>query len=209
MSGFKTVSGVSVPSLDGIHECYEVRHAEYPARRHNSFVVNISAEHLRPILQAFCEQLDEPCFFILEMGTNASVESELRQNPTDPLHKDVFYRDGYTRAELLSLLDTYGELLLNDGMSQFGFASHVTHDEIYVGKYKIVNIFSADELRYKQFLSNFHIPQEDCVKTVWSNFSRETPGECRLVTVNGMTIYDMADALKTDGLYFAECREEP
>ncbi|MDR0813306.1 MAG: hypothetical protein LBO63_04820 [Oscillospiraceae bacterium] len=208
MSDFQLVSGVHVPNLDGIHECYELQPRASAKWSGCVFNANISAEHLQPILRAFCEQLDEPCFFILETATRKDEEAALQNEPAAPLHRDVFYRNGYTRKDLRLLLETYGELLINDGMSRLGFASHVTHDEIYVGKYKIMTIFTADEQRYKRFFADFHIPQEDDIKTVWSNFTQETPGESRLITIDGKTVYDVQEGLAQDGLYFAERREE-
>ena len=109
---------------------------------------------------------------------------------------------------LLELIKEYGELLINDGMVCFGLASHISHDELYFGKYMIAKIFSADEQRYKNLMDKNDITLEENIKTVWDNFSRETPGTTNSISVDGKNIYDVLEDLKEYGLYFAERREQ-
>ena len=53
------------------------------------------------------------------------------------LHQEVCYLDGQTRNQIDSILNSYGEILLEDGISQFAIASHVNHEEIFIQKYKL------------------------------------------------------------------------
>ena len=119
MSDFLLGSGVKVPNLNGIHECYQVR------QNGELFCLtaNISADRLERLMECFCAELSEPCFFILEIPTNEADERLLRQKDTDRLHCDVYYCDGLSRPALLALLEKHGELLINDGMV---WASHIS-----------------------------------------------------------------------------------
>jgi len=136
-----------------------------------------------------------------------SEERKLRKSDSDPLHADVYYWDRCSKKTLTDIMDEYGELLLNDGMSCFGFASHISKDEIYIGTYKITNIFTADPQRYHQMLADLSIPYEDCIKTVWENFSSENPGEIKRIQIRGKDVYDLIEELQGKGLYWAERRE--
>jgi hypothetical protein len=204
MSEFKLASGVSVPSLEGIHECYEVRNKG----RYSSFAINLSLDTLEILLKRFCMDLVEPCFFVIEIPTNLDIEKKIRTKEPALFHSDVFYYDNCSRNTLLKIMDTYGEVLLNDGMSSFGFASHVNKDEIFVGKYKVTNIFTAEPLRYHQMLKEQNIPEENEIKTVWNNFSEDAPGEAQSLELDGKTVYDVVEKLTKQGMYFAERREQ-
>lgn len=210
VADFQLAKGVQVPNLDGIYECYEVIRRIRPSdgQPYDSFAINISIDKLRPLLKCFCENLEEPCFFLCEVGASQEEETELRKSESAPFHRNVYYKDGCSRDELLELLAAYGEWFIQDGMSCFGFASHRSKDEIYVGKYKLTNLFTSNSEQYKALLSRFDIPQEKEIKTVWENFTYETPGECNLVTIEGKTVYDMIDLLLENGLYLAERRED-
>lgn len=204
MADFKLASGVTVTNLEGIHPCYEVLEKE----TYSSFLINIDINVLEQLLDQFCNELDEPCFFILEVPTNENDERTLRKSNSDPFHRDVYYWDGCSREMLKDIMRQYGTLLLNDGMSRFGFASHRSKDEIYVGKYKITNILTKNAQKYHQMLAAYDIPYEEQIKTVWKNFSSETPGEARIIQIDGINVYDLVEILLKQGLYFAERREE-
>ena len=204
MNEFSVVRGVTVPDLTGIYECYQI------SRRGESFVftVNVSADKIESLIMHFTSELTEPCFLIIEVPTNGKDECQLRLEQTDPFHCDVYYCDGLSKQNLFEIIEKYGELFINDGMVSFGLASHVTNDEIYFGKYKIASIFTADEQHYRNLMSRMDIPVTDKIKTVWDNFSRETPGVARSISVDGKNIYDVLEELKEYGLYFAERREQ-
>lgn len=51
------------------------------------------------------------------------------------------------------------------------------------------------------------IQEEFKVYDRWNTFSQETPGECRLVSINGFDVYDVAEQLKKQGLYRAKIIE--
>ena len=65
--------------------------------------------------------MTSPCFFILELPVSIDREKVIAKNIIKESHKDVYYIDGCSREECLALLIRYGNLLINDGLSQFGF----------------------------------------------------------------------------------------
>lgn len=204
VEGFQLVPGVRVPDLTGIHECYEIK----DNGEQFIFTANISAGNIINLIECFCAELDEPCFFIIEVPANLEEEQQLRGEGAGPLHCDVYYCDGLSRQSLFELLDKYGELLVNDGMVCFGVASHTTNDELYIGNYKIAKIITSDKEYYQYFMSKMHIPFEESIKTVYDNFSQNKPGKAKIIISGGRSIYDMVEELKESGFYLVERREQ-
>jgi hypothetical protein len=209
LSEFLLARGVSVPNFAGIHECYAIRQHEYPSRGSTSiFTANVSAENLGNLINRFVSQLDEPCFLIIETPTNLKIEQEIREAEADSFHLDVYYWGELTRKRLLEIFSKYEELLINDGMVRFGFRSHITRDELFIDKYKVVSILTADEQRYIKLIGEMGIPQQENIKTVWDTFSSETPRDAYRISVDGKDIYQVVEELKECGLFFAERRED-
>lgn len=210
MNPFQLAQGNFVSNLDGIYECYQVEETTHVSDGAPYYILtmNISYENLSPLLEAFCIYLDEPGFFFCEAPVTQTEEEKLRESEKSPFHYNVYYKDGCRREELLAILEKYGKWFLPDGMACFGFASHITNDEIYVMKYKIVRIYTRNLQKYQSMLEHFRIPREAKIKTVWQNFTSETPGLCSLETIDGKMVYDIVDELMENGLYLAEQREE-
>jgi hypothetical protein len=144
--------------------------------------------------------------------THAETEKLLRKTDEDNLyHKDVYYLDGQDIDGFKKIWNSGRDLLLDDGMVQFGFGSHPNctegkSDEVFVGKYKILSIYSNNPEKFSQALAGLEIPLVDKLHTVWDNFSEQNPGRAERIEMNGKDIYDLAEALKDHGLYFCERR---
>lgn len=204
---FKLAPSVVVSDLHGIEQAYQVRQG----KNYTVFMVNISHENLEPILLGLVPLVAVPGFFILEVPTHQDTERQLRKSEDDPFHKDVYYLDGQEIAGFKQLWSAARNLLLDDGMATFGFGSHPNctdgeFDEVFVGKYKILTIYSNNPDKFSQALAGFGIPQVDELRTVWDNFSHENPGKAECIEVDGRDIYDLAESLKEQGLYFKEHR---
>ena len=63
---------------------------------------------------------------------------------SSPLHKNVYYIDGLTAEHSLVLLERYGELLINDGLCQFGFGLHNNTAELMSNKYNLLSLWTSD-----------------------------------------------------------------
>ncbi len=172
------------------------------------FIANVSAEKIEMMLTRFIAIHDEPLFFIFEIPARKTDETEIRPGVVESLHKEVYYIDGCSQNEALSLLDTVSELLINDGLCSFGFGCHESNDEIMVGKYNCVHIYTANKQLYEGFFEHYNIKAVDKLITAWDTFTRDNPGESERVDTNGKSIYDVPEMLKEFGMYLAEVRED-
>lgn len=114
------------------------------------------------------------CFFILELPSNENDEKNLRKKETDPMHKDIYYIDGLNSNEALLLLMRYGNLLINDGLSRFGFGAQDNTAEIMIGKYNVVTLWSNLIEKFDGFFETHNIKRTDNTKSFreYSKFKR-------------------------------------
>lgn len=192
---FQTAPGVTIPFPDKIQEQFQVYEGK-------SIYANISFEKLKPILTEFYHNLPEPLFFVLQLPLSIHEERKLKDSNT--FHQEVCYLDGQTKSQIDDIIEKYGQILLEDGMSQFAVASHVNNEEIFIQKYKLTAFYSSSPRRFIPFLQRYGLTETDNLITVWNTFSQETPGECRRVSINGFDVYDVAEQLKKQGLYRAK-----
>lgn len=195
---FQTAPGVTIPFPDKIQEQFQVYEGK-------SIYANISFEKLKPILTEFYHSLPEPLFFVLQLPLLMHEERKLKDSNT--FHQEVCYLDGQTKSQIDDIIEKYGQILLEDGMSQFAVASHVNNEEIFIQKYKLTAFYSSSPRRFIPFLQRYGLTETDNLITVWNTFSQETPGECRRVSINGFDVYDVAEQLKKQGMYRAKIIE--
>lgn len=198
---FQTAPGIHVPHSEQLEEKFKVSD--------KSLTFNISFDSLDDLVRAFIDRIDEPCFLILHIPATKDEEEALPEKPDKTLHDCVYYLDGLSKVKLLTILDQYGALFLQDGISQFGVASHQTGDELFIQKYKVVSIWSKDILKFIPFLQAFGVTQTDELITPWQLFSNLSPGECKLMEIDGLSIYDVVKSLEPHGLYFAKMVSSP
>ena len=196
----KMTEGFKVPKADTLSEQYEILE--------NRIIANVNADKIETVIRDFINMHDDPMFFFLELPTNQRDEEKLRKNDTDPRHIDVYYIDGMDKKSALLLFSKYSRLLVNDGMSKFGFGVHGQATEIMRDKYNIIMLWSENTEKYTDIFNSHNIPRCENLVTAWNTFSYEFPGECNKITVNGKDVYDLPDELKSIGMYFAERREE-
>lgn len=194
------VRGCEVPGKHLLSEQYEMQEC--------ALVANVHAHKIEEVLRHFIAMQPERLFFILELPTNADDEKRFRKNDTDPFHKDIYYIDGLDVNQALLLLSRYGNLLINDGISRFGFGTHDGTAEIMRGKYNVITLWTNTMDRYKDFFKTHEIPLADHCFTAWDTFSPELPGTCKKIEVAGQDVFDLLSELKDWGLYFSGQREE-
>lgn len=173
-----------------------------------SLLANVNAEKILDVFQHFIVIHDEPLFFILELPVNRDREKPIVPGIVRELHKDVYYIDGCSRDECLVLMDRYGELLINDGISKFGFGGHNSQDEIMLDKYNVINIYSQNLTEYDDFFELHEIRKVDNLITAWDTFSEATPGQSERYVYGGKTVFDLPEELKEWGIYLAETRTD-
>lgn len=179
---FQTAAGVAIPFPEQIEEGYQI-HGD-------TLTINLSYEKLSAFLEAFYNLLPEPLF----LAVHPDAEDE----------QTVYYLDGMTRRQLSMILDGYGELLYQDGLSSFAVASHESEEELFVQKYKVLSLYSPDLPRFFPLLKQFDLPRTEQLRTVWDTFSEEHPGEARRLEIAGQTVPDMIRELQKIGMYQAQ-----
>lgn len=171
-------------------------------------MANVHAEKILEVFQHFIVIHDEPLFFILELPVSIDREKVIAKNIIKESHKDVYYIDGCSREECLALLIRYGDLLINDGLSKFGFGGHKSHDEIMLDSYNVVTIYSKELSKFNDFFEPHDIQFVEELVTAWKTFSKTSPGISEIYESNGKTVYDLPTELSEWGIYLAETRIE-
>lgn len=174
----------------------------------NGYVPNINVEKIHDVLKEFISKQKSLVFFFLEVPSNLNDENEIKQGVPAEMHKDIYYIDSLNREKAFDFLDLVGELLANDGLASFGFGSQSNNDEISVGKYNVVTIYSIEDNSYDDLFEKFKIPQTKKLVTAWDFFTMELPGISEKIDFNGKDVYSIIDDFKGWGLYFAERKKE-
>ena len=145
---------------------------------------------------------------ILELPVSIDREKEIAKNIINESHMDVYYIDNCSIEECLVLLIRYGDLLVNDGLSKFGFGGHKSHDEIMLDSYNVVTIYSKELSKFNDFFEPHNIQFVEELVTAWETFSKTSPGISEIYESNGKTVYDLPEELAEWGIYLAETRTE-
>ena len=171
-------------------------------------MANVHAEKILEVFQYFIAIHDEPLFFILELPVSIDREKEIAKNIINESHMDVYYIGNCSREECLVLLIRYGDLLVNDGLSKFGFGGHKSHDEIMLDSYNVVTIYSKELSKFNDFFEPHNIQFVEELVTASETFSETSPGISEIYESNGKTVYDLPIELAEWGIYLAETRTE-
>ena len=100
---FQTAAGVRIPFPEKLSEQYE--------QDGDTLLCNLSFEKLADFVRAFYAELDGPLFLAIH---------------PDAENDEVWYLDNMTKKQLTMILDGYGELLYQDGLSAFAIGSLAT-----------------------------------------------------------------------------------
>ena len=109
---------------------------------------------------SFYAELDEPLF----LAIHPDAESD-----------EVWYLDGMTKKQLTMILDGYGELLYQDGLSAFAIGSLTTEEELFVQKYKVLSIYSETAKRFVPLLKKYGMERPDILSPHGIRSPRRNP----------------------------------
>lgn len=196
---FQTAPGVTIPFSNKILEEYQIFEGE-------SICANVSYEKLSALVTDFYRALPEPLFLVMQLPL--SIDEENKMGFEEILHQEVLYLDGQTQSQIDTIMNSYGQLLLSDGLSQFAIASHQSHEEIFIQKYKLVSIYSKMPEKYAALLTKYGLHKTDHLINAWDTFSQDYPGECRRICLEGIDTYNVVDILKKQGMYRAKIIED-
>ncbi len=175
---FQTAAGVRIPFPEKLSEQYQ--------QDGDTLTSNLSFEKLADFVRAFYAELDEPLFLAIHPDADADK---------------VWYLDNMTKKQLTMILDGYGELLYQDGLSAFAIGSLATEEELFVQKYKVLSIYSPRISRFAKLLERFGVTRTDRLVTAWDTFSKEHPGKAQRLEIAGQTVPDMIKELQKIGMY--------
>lgn len=196
----KMIKGVKINDSDKLNEEYMITE--------NCIMANIDANKILKIINDFVDIQKDHLFLIIEVPTNEKDE-RIEGNIIKELHKDVYYLDNMSKPFAKELLKTFGNLFINDGLSQIGIGNHVSNAEIMTDKYNVIEIFNGKDKidNYEKLMDKYKIRKVEDLVTAWAFFSDSNPGECICVDEDGKSVYDAIEVLtKESGLYFAERR---
>ena len=174
----------------------------------NQIIANISADKIKAVMEHFICIQEAPLFFIIELPSKQYDEKEIRPGVVEKLHKDVYYIDGCSNAEALTILLRIGDLMINDGMCSFGFGCHESNDEIMFGKYNVATIFSRNITQYINFMADHEIAKSKQIVTAWDTFSQDHPGRSERIATDGKDVFSIPEMFADWGIYKAEQRED-
>ena len=175
---FQTAAGVTVPFSEKLAEQYR--------QEGDTLTANLSFEKLDSFVRAFYAAIDEPLF----LAIHPDAESE-----------EVWYLDNMTRKQMTTVLDGFGELLYQDGLSAFAIGSLATNEELFVQKYKVLSLYSPQPARFAKLLEKHGVTRTDQLVTAWDTFSEAHPGVAERLEIGGMTVPDAIAELTKIGLY--------
>ncbi len=196
----KMIKGCKVKNVNLLKEEYQIFE--------KGIMGNVNEDKIQDIFKLFISLQNGKLFFILEVPANKVDEELFRNDKTAPFHKNIYYIDGLNSEQAIELLDKFGEILINDGLCNFGFGAHDFSAEIMKLKYNIVSINTKTIDKYSKIFDEISIPQTKLLITAWDTLSANSPGTCKLYKNNGEDIYSVLDQLKNWNIYFAEQTEE-
>ena len=190
----KLSKGYQINNTSQIKECFAIEG--------DNILINVGADNYLEIMKSMSLLIPEPCFFILEVPCSKEKEAELNKGKEDTLHNDVYYLDNIDHEFMLSILNDLGDILINDGISSFGFSSLKDQVEIMKCKYNLISIYSKIRDPFIQKLKELGIEEVDNIITAGDLISKNNPGICkRYVSPKGKNVFDIVKTLSKVGMY--------
>ncbi len=159
----------------------------------------VSAEMINSILKRTVKLVKKPYFFI-EVPCTDAQEAELKEESGSHMQ---LYNLEVTQEVANAILKRYGDLLINDGVTNFGFGSLETETEIYAMPFQTIMLYNKkDTSGFEKILKQDNItelkPNEFI--TIDSLLSKNNPADRVMVELNGETVFDVIENLKEVGL---------
>ena len=177
--GFRLCQGVSAPNTEGLKSGYR--------SEGDSSTGIVGAELMAALAEGFIDMIDDPVFFLLELPAGEGY--------------DVYYLDNCTKEVAHAIMKRYGELLVQDGLSRFGFGSNSSEEELYFMDYQEFMLYTPKTGKAKKLLEGLGIKHTDKPDSMWEHFTDDEPGTLSAVELEGETVFDIPEALEEAGMY--------
>ena len=183
---FRLCAGVSSPGADKVKSSYSC-----VGRDVNGI---LSAEMILPCAREYISLLPKQVFFFIDLP---------RQDSDDCY--DTYILD-CTKKVALALLDHYGDILVNDGPSRFGFGGYPYEDEFMFGEFQEFTAYcdsvKADKLC--GMLDKLGAVKQDKADSLRNYMSDDDEGILSPVESDGITVYDLPELLHDAGMYMVD-----
>lgn len=199
----KMFKGCEVPDANKLNNEYEVL-------GDNMLNANVDADKIAGILMDFVElHADEPIFFILELPpeNRSSIQVSDGQNIIGE-DNETYYIDDLTPEKARELMERFGDLLINDGVSRFGFGGNFSNDQLIVDKYNVLNLFAQEVEPVQAIFEKYGLQKVDNLVNAWDTFSEENPGICTRYEKNSLDVFSIPERLLSWGIYLLNIRPD-
>lgn len=149
----------------------------------------LSAEMILPAAKAFIKAAQDPVFFFLELPDESGEKY------------GTYYLDNCTKKVAYAVIERFGELLANDGVSRFGFGSNSADEEIYFEDYQEFSAYIGDKEGFAKSLEALGAVHKEKFTTLWEVLSDDNMGCLSPVEIDGETVFDIPEVLAGAGMY--------
>lgn len=157
----------------------------------DGFTGSLSAELIGRAVKVFLDKVPEPVFFFLEL-------------PEDIDDYSLYYLDNCTREVAFAVMERFGDLLIQDGVSRFGFGSNKTGEELYFKDYQEFMLYTETPELYIEGLKKLGAKicdKRDNAVFLGDLINKKNEGVLTEVEFNGETVFDIPEALEDAGMY--------
>ena len=174
-------AGVSSPGADKVESSF--------CRNGREVSGLLSAEQILPCAREYIGLLPKQLFFFLDLPRE------------DGEGYDSYILD-CTKKVALALLEHYGDLLMNDGPSRFGFGGYPCEDELMFGEFQEFYAY-CDSVRAEklcEMLEKNGVKKLDKAESLRDYMSDEDEGILTPIEADGLTVYDLPELLHDAGM---------
>ena len=102
----------------------------------------------------------------------------------------------------------YGDILINDGISRFGFGGNFSNDHLVVDKYNVLNLFAQEVEPVQKIFEKHGLKQVENLVTAWDTFTEEEPGVCTRYYKDDVDVFALPALLADWGIYLLNIRPD-
>ncbi|MBQ4251627.1 MAG: hypothetical protein II704_01120 [Erysipelotrichaceae bacterium] len=163
-------------------------------------LANVNAGKILPLFLDFIDIVKEDNLFLC---LEVPQDHGLIESSEDDVLYEVYYLDNQKPARLRELLEKYGNILVHDGFTGFGIGSLDNHQELNKTRFNMVSLLNYGE-QAERFIQMFHdsgIEEREGMYLSGDIMNSDNVGTMIRYEENGLTVYDVIDELRKEGLY--------